>query len=441
MTSNIDRRNWRPAAVSGFAVCVLLASSRAIGQVAVVDGAVSVFGQTNGTRGTHSIGGGAAAAGGRSQASGGTSSGLVGSTADISINSGPDGLGGYFVSVNGYVDAGYSCQGGPTETSVFVSAHNIEISLSDWYEYRFSSSDFNFSGGFFGSGTIGPGVYTIFGEVGRSRGLTFPSALLELTPTSAPGGGVGSPGGFDAPDAPSRASAATARGGSPGVRFLSGRLHTRLGTAIDSWQPFNYSAEAKPSSVGPVGYAMPVGGGLGHANALATITPVLGSHMMRIIADVAADAGCSPEFGGVAAIVSTFNPNQPTAPATPLVLELDSDMTVTGSTGASWLSVTPLTGAILGARWRAGTYRLDAALAIEAEPLRDSSLLGAVNLLFSPLPPCPADFNGDTTPGDIFDLFDFLAALDGGLDFNGDTTPADIFDLFDFLAVLDAGCP
>ncbi len=54
---------------------------------------------------------------------------------------------------------------------------------------------------------------------------------------------------------------------------------------------------------------------------------------------------------------------------------------------------------------------------------------------------CPADFNGDTVPGDIFDLFDFLAALDNGLDFNGDTTPADIFDLFDFLAVLDAGCP
>ncbi len=54
---------------------------------------------------------------------------------------------------------------------------------------------------------------------------------------------------------------------------------------------------------------------------------------------------------------------------------------------------------------------------------------------------CPADFNGDTVPGDIFDLFDFLAALDNGLDFNGDTSPADIFDLFDFLAVLDAGCP
>ncbi len=55
--------------------------------------------------------------------------------------------------------------------------------------------------------------------------------------------------------------------------------------------------------------------------------------------------------------------------------------------------------------------------------------------------PCPADFNGDTVGGDIFDLFDFLAALDGGLDFNMDTSPADIFDLFDFLAVLDAGCP
>ncbi len=56
-------------------------------------------------------------------------------------------------------------------------------------------------------------------------------------------------------------------------------------------------------------------------------------------------------------------------------------------------------------------------------------------------PPCPADFNGDTSAGDIFDLFDFLAALDNGLDFNGDTSPADIFDLFDFLAVLDQGCP
>ncbi len=58
-----------------------------------------------------------------------------------------------------------------------------------------------------------------------------------------------------------------------------------------------------------------------------------------------------------------------------------------------------------------------------------------------PPPNCPADFNGDTTPGDIFDLFDFLSALDGGLDFNNDTSPADIFDLFDFLAVLDQGCP
>ncbi len=58
-----------------------------------------------------------------------------------------------------------------------------------------------------------------------------------------------------------------------------------------------------------------------------------------------------------------------------------------------------------------------------------------------PAPVCPADFNGDTSPGDIFDLFDFLAALDGGLDFNADTSPADIFDLFDFLAVLDTPCP
>ncbi len=54
---------------------------------------------------------------------------------------------------------------------------------------------------------------------------------------------------------------------------------------------------------------------------------------------------------------------------------------------------------------------------------------------------CPADFNLDTVAGDIFDLFDFLAALDEGLDFNGDTVPADIFDLFDFLLILDTPCP
>ncbi len=55
--------------------------------------------------------------------------------------------------------------------------------------------------------------------------------------------------------------------------------------------------------------------------------------------------------------------------------------------------------------------------------------------------PCPADYNGDTVPGDVFDLFDFLADLDMGLDYNGDTVPGDIFDLFDFLAVLDMPCP
>lgn len=55
--------------------------------------------------------------------------------------------------------------------------------------------------------------------------------------------------------------------------------------------------------------------------------------------------------------------------------------------------------------------------------------------------PCAADFDGDGTAGTIFDLFDFLAALDGGLDFDGDTAPSTIFDLFDFLAALDAGCP
>lgn len=54
---------------------------------------------------------------------------------------------------------------------------------------------------------------------------------------------------------------------------------------------------------------------------------------------------------------------------------------------------------------------------------------------------CPSDFNGDGQPGDIFDLFDFLAALSTGADFNQDTVGGDIFDLFDFLGVLDAGCP
>ncbi len=57
------------------------------------------------------------------------------------------------------------------------------------------------------------------------------------------------------------------------------------------------------------------------------------------------------------------------------------------------------------------------------------------------IPDCPADFNGDGSPGDIFDLFDFLAELDAGLDYNADTSPADIFDLFDFLADLDTPCP
>ncbi len=80
----------------------------------------------------------------------------------------------------------------------------------------------------------------------------------------------------------------------------------------------------------------------------------------------------------------------------------------------------------------------------EAYPLTATDFYVAYISFSNPPAPeadCPADFNGDTTPGDIFDLFDFLAALDGGLDFNGDTSPADIFDLFDFLAVLDAGCP
>lgn len=54
---------------------------------------------------------------------------------------------------------------------------------------------------------------------------------------------------------------------------------------------------------------------------------------------------------------------------------------------------------------------------------------------------CPADYNADGSPGDIFDLFDFLTDLEAGLDFNADTSAGDIFDLFDFLAVLDAGCP
>ncbi len=54
---------------------------------------------------------------------------------------------------------------------------------------------------------------------------------------------------------------------------------------------------------------------------------------------------------------------------------------------------------------------------------------------------CPADFNNDGIVGDIFDLFDFLAALDLGEDFNADTSGGDIFDLFDFLALFDQPCP
>ncbi len=92
------------------------------------------------------------------------------------------------------------------------------------------------------------------------------------------------------------------------------------------------------------------------------------------------------------------------------------------------------------AQWIATT---DESLAIELRADQAGLVLhspASYNVI-EPAEPCPADFNADTTPGDIFDLFDFLAALDTGLDFNGDTTPADIFDLFDFLAVLDQGCP
>lgn len=56
-------------------------------------------------------------------------------------------------------------------------------------------------------------------------------------------------------------------------------------------------------------------------------------------------------------------------------------------------------------------------------------------------PPCPADFNLDGSPGDLFDLFDFLNTLEPPLDYNGDTVAADIFDLFDFLNALDTPCP
>ncbi len=67
---------------------------------------------------------------------------------------------------------------------------------------------------------------------------------------------------------------------------------------------------------------------------------------------------------------------------------------------------------------------------------------GAVTVLLVESPgECAADFNGDGSTGDIFDLFDFLSALEVGLDFNADGTPSDIFDLFEFLAALDAGCP
>ncbi len=102
----------------------------------------------------------------------------------------------------------------------------------------------------------------------------------------------------------------------------------------------------------------------------------------------------------------------------------------------------------LGPGITAGGLALDGELAADNPaqpfPTGDGLAGGSTVLPFTfaaGVAPCPADFNADTTPGDIFDLFDFLSALDTGLDYNNDASPADIFDLFDFLAVLDQGCP
>lgn len=59
-------------------------------------------------------------------------------------------------------------------------------------------------------------------------------------------------------------------------------------------------------------------------------------------------------------------------------------------------------------------------------------------------PACLADFNDDGSVGDIFDLFDFLAALDGGeagADVAEPVGTIDLADLLAFLSALDAGCP
>ncbi len=69
-----------------------------------------------------------------------------------------------------------------------------------------------------------------------------------------------------------------------------------------------------------------------------------------------------------------------------------------------------------------------------------AGLLNAGMAVAAVVPSCPADYNGDTVAGDIFDLFDFLAVLDTGVDVDGDTVPSTIFDLFDFLAQLDTPC-
>ncbi len=100
-----------------------------------------------------------------------------------------------------------------------------------------------------------------------------------------------------------------------------------------------------------------------------------------------------------------------------------------------------------GTAGEAGAYRLTVAVGEPAAGRANGAAavggvvldLGVVSTFR--VQPCPSDFNGDGATGDIFDLFDFLAALDGGLDYNADTVPADIFDLFDFLAVLDTPCP
>jgi hypothetical protein len=99
-----------------------------------------------------------------------------------------------------------------------------------------------------------------------------------------------------------------------------------------------------------------------------------------------------------------------------------------GSKGRLPITQTPDGGVVLA--WednRAGNTD------IYAQRLNPTGTLGP--------PPCPADFNGDSTV-DFFDYLDFVQVFSvesPSADFNGDNT-VDFFDYLDFVAAFDAGC-